>query len=118
MEYVLTGSKCKSCGKVFFPKKRVCTNCLSIDNMEAENLSKRGKLVSYTINHVGMPGFDPPYAFGYVELPEGIWIYSTLKVKGSFDKLRIGMDVELAEVEGQEDEFGKTHLKWTFAPLS
>jgi len=118
MEFVLTGSKCKSCGKIFFPKKRVCTNCLSIDNMESENLSKRGKLISYTINYVGTPGFDPPYAFGYIELPEGIWLYSELIVKGSFDELKLGMDVNLAEVETQKDKYGEAYLKWKFEPLS
>jgi benzoylsuccinyl-CoA thiolase BbsA subunit len=118
MEPVLTGRLCKTCGRVFFPKKRVCTNCLEIDNMVPKELSRVGKLISYTINYVGTPGFKTPYAFGYIELPEDIWIYSTLVTEEPSKELRIGMDVELVSVETQTDDFGRERFKWEFKPLA
>lgn len=118
MEPVLTGRICKTCGKIFFLKKRVCTNCLEIDNMEPKELSKVGKLISYTINYVGTPDFETPYAFGYIELPEGIWIYSTLVTEKPSKELKIGMNVQLVSVETQKDEFGRDHYKWEFKPLT
>jgi benzoylsuccinyl-CoA thiolase BbsA subunit len=85
--------------------------------MTGETLSNRGKLISYTINYVGTPGFETPYAFGYIELPEDIWIYSILLLNEPFEELRIGMDVQLAEVKTRKDEFGTEHLKWKFKPI-
>jgi hypothetical protein len=34
-----------------------------------------------------------------------------------FEELRIGMDVQLAEVKTRKDEFGTEHLKWKFKPI-
>ena len=39
---VLVGSKCKVCGKVFFPQKKVCTQCFRDDVLEIHPLAKRG----------------------------------------------------------------------------
>ena len=55
----LIGSRCKSCGDYFFPKRKTCCNpkCMSSD-LEEVPLSRRGKLWGYTINYYQPP---PPY---------------------------------------------------------
>ncbi|MHA1130681.1 MAG: zinc ribbon domain-containing protein [Candidatus Helarchaeota archaeon] len=74
-------SKCKKCGKIYFPVRHNCPDCL--DN-EIENipLSKRGKLYSYTITYMKplVKGVvKPPYANGILEFPERFKLFAILK---------------------------------------
>ena len=64
--------RCVDCIKPFFYPRMVCPNCLS-DNIEWFEVSGRGFLYSYMINHRPPPGFeeDAPYAIAIVQLEEG-----------------------------------------------
>ena len=74
----LVGGSCTICGKVFFPRFKVCPGCASREPMAEIRLSRRGKLYSYSVIHVNMPGFKTPYAVGYVDLPEGPRVFGHL----------------------------------------
>lgn len=77
----LLGSKCGSCGCVFFPQQSLCTECFQEGTLKEHPLSRRGKLYSFTIverESLAPPGFKVPYAYGYVELPEGVRILSKI----------------------------------------
>lgn len=95
----LIASKCKSCGKVYFPKRTRCPKCLEKGEMEEFLLSKTGRIYSYTISYLEsmVPGGPaPPFAYGIVELPEGVWLVSLFEDCEPFDKvLRVGLDVEM-----------------------
>ena len=67
----LFGSRCKACGQLSFPPRKVCSRCFS-EEMENIPLSRNGKLYSYTIIEYPAPGLAGPYAIGYVDLPEGL----------------------------------------------
>ena len=111
----LLGNKCKSCGKTFFPKVALCPDCLKDDSLEERKLNPRGKLYTYTVVRVPSPGFKVPYVFGYVDLPEGVRVCSQISTT-EFDKLKVGMDVEL--VIGQvREEGGKPIIGYLFRPL-
>ena len=64
--------RCIDCSKPFFYPRMVCPLCLS-QNIEWFEVSGRGSLYSYMINHRPAPGFedDAPYAIAIVELEEG-----------------------------------------------
>ena len=47
--------------------------------MERLDLSLNGKLYSFTIVHMPSEHFQPPYAIGWIELPEGIRIFSQIR---------------------------------------
>ncbi|MEM3562398.1 MAG: Zn-ribbon domain-containing OB-fold protein [Candidatus Jordarchaeaceae archaeon] len=114
---ILVGSKCKSCGQIYFPRKRVCPNCMTIDEMEEVELSRRGKIYSYTIAYVG-PLEYAPYAFGFVELPEGISIFTHFTDCEPFEeKLKIDMEVELSSGKITTDEDGTEVIGWKFRPV-
>ena len=66
---VLLANKCTSCGRIFFPKAEVCLACHH-EELEELVLSRRGKLYAYTIGHMPSSHFMPPYAVGYVDMPE------------------------------------------------
>ena len=68
----LTGSKCQSCGHVMVPPRPVCRQCQS-PNVEIVPVNGRGKLLTWTIIHVGPPSYENqvPYTVGIVELENG-----------------------------------------------
>ena len=91
----LIGSKCRNCGRAYFPGEVVCNACFQED-MEETLLSNIGKLYSFTIvRQKPMAYAGPvPYAMGLVSLPEGVTIMSLL-TGCEFEKLELDMDVEL-----------------------
>jgi len=110
----LLGNKCKSCGQLFFPKVRFCFYCLN-KSMEEVILSRRGKLYSYTIAHMPSTHFQPPYAVGFVDLPEGVRVFAPLKMTG--DKaFKIGMDMEVV-IEELWREDDKQVIGYKFKPV-
>ena len=110
----LLASKCKSCGQVFFPKPNVCFSCFG-DDMEELALSRRGKLYTYTIGRMPSMHFEPPYAIGYINMPEGVRVFAPLKMLK--DKpFSVGMDMEVViETLWQEDD--KEVIGYRFRPV-
>ena len=93
---ILLGNKCKSCGKIYFPKAALCPECLKENGLEELKLSPRGKLYTYTVVRVPSPGFKVPYAFGYIDLPEGVRVCSQISAAEPLEgNLQLGMDMEL-----------------------
>ena len=112
-KWTLVGGKCKQCGQIFFPPREWCLNCSSRD-LERANLGRKGKLYSFTIVHMPSEHFEPPYAVGWIELPEGIRIFSQIR-RWQEHPLEIGMDMELA-IEKLWDEEEKEIIGYTFRP--
>jgi uncharacterized OB-fold protein len=110
---VLIGSRCKRCGKVFFPRRSVCGECYGKD-LEEIPLSTRGKLYTYTIAYVG-PRSEVPYAFGYIELPEGVKVFALL-TEADPGKLKVDMDVELTTKIIKSSIDGREVLVYAFKP--
>ena len=115
----LVGSRCVSCGELFFPKKdmALCGHCQSRE-MEPVRLSRNGKVYSYTIVTQRPPVYykgEVPYALGFVELPEGIRI-ETLFTGCDPDSLHVGMDVEMTIERLHEDEDGNEVMAYKFRP--
>ena len=99
----LLANKCKACGRVYFPKACFCFECFGKD-MEEVALSRRGKLYSYTIGHMPTEHFEPPYALGLVDLPEGIRVFAPLTMTEN-TTFEIGMEMEVSIEElWQEDD--------------
>lgn len=75
----LLGGRCADCGHVHFPTRVVCPDCQSVRVVEAP-LSTRGKIYTFTIVQAAPPGYlgTTPYAFGVVELPEGLRVTTTI----------------------------------------
>lgn len=110
----LLGRRCRSCNRIFPPLTEMCYECLSSD-LDSVPLSRRGKLFSYTIVHAPTKNFQPPYAIGWIELPENIVI--TSPIKGWQEKpLQIGMDMALV-IEKLWDEDGDEVIGYKFQPV-
>ncbi len=87
------GTRCKGCGKKFFPPRADCYNCLS-DDMEWFEVSGTGKLVTYSKLQYAPVGFenDLPYSIAVLD-------YGDYKVFGRIsssipdDEIKIGMEM-------------------------
>jgi uncharacterized OB-fold protein len=109
----LVGVRCRRCQQVIFPKRDTCLNCLG-DDLEQIHLSQKGKLYSYTIVHMPSEHFDPPYAIGWIELQDGIKIFS--QIRGWQEHpLTIGMDMSL-HFENLWYEEDKEVIGYVFRP--
>ena len=110
----LIGNKCKSCGQIFFPSKASCLACFG-DDMEEVRLSRRGKLYTFTISHMPTVHLKPPFAIGYIELPEGIKVFAPL-VGWEEHPLKMNMEMELIIDKLWEDD-GKEVVGYKFKPV-
>ena len=92
---VLLGSRCPSCGEVFFPRRMVCAQCLH-EGTDDVDLSTQGRLWTWTYCHVPLFGKKdadvPGYGVGQVDLPEGPRIQAILM--GDAEEFEIGMELE------------------------
>ena len=92
----VNGTRCKTCGLVFFPPRSDCHQCLS-DNMEWFEVSGAGKLISYSKLEYAPIGFqdDVPYCIALLD-------YGDYKVFGRIDRdvpdedIKIGMEMKTA----------------------
>jgi uncharacterized OB-fold protein len=95
-------SKCQNCGKIYFPVRKNCPECLTKGKIENIPLSKRGKLYTYSVTHMKplVKGVvEPPYANGIIEFPEGFKLFAILRDVEPLDdatmQKRIGTEFEI-----------------------
>lgn len=91
----LTTTKCKTCGKLSWPPRIVCPDCLS-ETLEWVNLGAEGELYAFTEMRLGAPlGFleDVPFCIGIVKV--GGLLLSARIDDAKYDDLRIGDKVNL-----------------------
>jgi len=112
-KWALVGCRCRQCEIAIFPRRELCLNCLSQD-MENIYLSRKGKLYSFTIVHMPSEHFEPPYSIGWIDLPEGVRVFSPIRCLDE-KELEIGMDMEL-NVEKLWDEQEKEVTGYVFRP--
>lgn len=111
----LIGSRCKNCDHVSFPKKEVCPVCVTRDTLEEILLSRTGKIDTFSVLHVGAPGFPVPYVVGYVKMAEGPRVFAVIQEdKESGKPLEMGREVELILGKISDDEEGNEVMGFQF----
>ena len=118
----LLGSRCSSCGTVFFPKAEgFCKNpACSGEEFTELPLSRTGRVWSYTDAQYQppppyIPASDPyvPFALAAVELPEGLVVLGQLASGYGVDDVTVGSAVELVVETLYTDESGeRTIYRW------
>lgn len=113
----LLGSRCKNCGRVFFPRRLRCAACAGAD-LEQVNLSSKGRLFSFVVVEQ-KPKFalvEAPYVLGEVALPEGVHVYAVIRGCDPKD-LQEDLEVTLALEKVRVDENGNEVMAYVFRPL-
>ena len=114
----LIASKCDACGNVFFPKKKVCPECFD-GNLNEIPLSQKGKLHTYSQAAMGPADLEKPYVMGFIDLPEGIKLYSLIVDCEPWQEvLKIGMDMELVIGRIKTDQNGNDIKGYMFRPAT
>lgn len=70
--YRLEAGRCRGCGKVVYPARRVCPACRGRE-FDRTTLSRRGRIVTSTRVHVPPTDLlmEAPYTVAVIETPEG-----------------------------------------------
>jgi uncharacterized OB-fold protein len=116
--YNLYGRKCGNCGEVFFPPRDLCPKCRreSMGKMAIVQLSGKGKVVTHSTVHDGLPAFHMqlPYTVAIIELEEGARITGQI-VDCAPEEVRIGSEVEAVFRKlGEEGKCGIIHYGYKF----
>jgi len=111
---VLLGFRCRDCKVYCFGPAIFCQACTS-DALDSVELSKHGRLYSFTVVRVppsGWPG-PVPYILGQVELPEGPHLLAEV-VDCEASDLKIGMAMKFAlkSVKSAVSAEEKVVYKW------
>ena len=94
----IAATRCKKCGRLYFPPRADCANCLS-SSMEWIPLSGSGKLITYTTAYFAPAGFEAPYTLAVAELDEGVRVFTRIGKDVKKDKVKIGMNLRLVPVK-------------------
>jgi uncharacterized OB-fold protein len=103
MDQKFIGFKCKSCGRVMYPKHDRCLSCRGREFDEIE-LGKEATLITYTKLYAIPEGIEmPPLVLGIVEFPGGCRTLCQLTT----DEPKIGMKLnpvwgKLRKIGGKE----------------
>lgn len=113
----LKGWKCNQCSRLWFPRTKYCTNpeCWSED-LESVPLSRTGTIYTCIDIYIGAPGFETPYVWGYVDLPDGIRVPTTFA--GEVKSFEIGDEVEVIAAPIRKNNSGEDIISWKFKKVS
>jgi len=116
-EPYLIGSKCRKCGLISWPKRPVCPACVRDDTEEEIILSRKAKLIAFSLVGQQPEGFKLPipYIQGNVQLPEGPILYSV--IEGDAKDLTLGQEMEMFLDKIAEDDNGNDIICYKFRPV-
>ena len=92
----MEGTVCKDCNAKFFPPRADCAKCFS-KNMDWFEMSKKGKLETFTTAYYAPFGFegDPPYTMGVVDFGDGLKLFARMAKDLRPEDVKVGMDVTI-----------------------
>lgn len=101
---ILAGTKCKSCGTLYFPPRSDCSQCLS-SQMEWSEITGKGKLISYSTLIYAPTGFeaDLPYTIALVEFENKVKVFGRLSKEMKGEEIAIGMELKCGVVKLTND---------------
>ncbi len=110
---LLVGGRCNECGALVFPRVTVCSTCMS-ESFSDEPMPDRGNLYSWTAVHVGQPRMHKPIRLGYVDLENGVRVFSHLSANER--QLVIDQPVRLAVAQVGMEADGRPIETFVFVP--
>ena len=112
----LRGLRCRKCGTVQIPVKRICTWCQSKDDFDEVRLSdKKARLFSYSTDTLGAFNPDPPNVLAVVDFDDGGRLLTTMTDREA-DKIQAEMPVELT-LRKVSEHFQIKNYFWKCRPI-
>ena len=96
----VSGTRCRKCGKSFFPPRADCFNCFSAD-MEWFEITGTGQLISYSTLIYAPTGFeqDLPYTIGLVQFSKDLKLFGRLSQEIKGEKMKVGMKLKATPIK-------------------
>jgi uncharacterized OB-fold protein len=90
----VSGSKCKGCGKVYFPPQADCNNCFG-NEMEWFDVSGKGRLITYSKLEYAPVGFenDLPYRIALLDFGD-YKVFGRISDGVPEDEIKVGMSMK------------------------
>jgi uncharacterized OB-fold protein len=91
---VVAGTRCKKCGRLYFPPRADCLDCRKSE-VEWVPIQGKAKLVTFTQVYFGPPAFEQstPYLLGLAELDNGLRVFAP--ISHDLDPRELKTDIEL-----------------------
>jgi uncharacterized protein len=112
----LRGSKCGHCGALAFPPRAVCAACRRT-GQEPIPLGRTGRLYTFAVVRQAPKGFSTPYVIGYVDLDEGVRVFTRV-LTGPDQDLRLGMPMSLTTIALEGGTGAEPVLAYAFRPAA
>ena len=113
--FALVGQACDDCGRTLFPKTGVCPSCRSTQVSDSV-MPAEGLLYSWSVVHVAPKPWTTPYVIGYVDLPNGVRVFS--HIGGDPASLKPDMPVRVAPADIGVDLQGQPRPFFRFNPVN
>ena len=113
--YKLTGYRCLACGKIQYPRQRVCISCQSRDNFESVRLAdKQAQVFTYTVDFLNADP-DPPTVMTVIDFEGGGRAYLMMTDRNPAD-VKIEQPVEMT-FRRLYDAEGFANYYWKCRPI-
>jgi uncharacterized OB-fold protein len=91
---VVAGTRCKKCGRLYFPPRADCLDCRKSE-VEWVPIQGKAKLVTFTRVYFGPPAFEQstPYLLGLAEFDNGLRVFAP--ISHDLDPGELKTDLEL-----------------------
>jgi len=106
----LRATKCKDCGRYFFPPRADCSWCMS-KNVEWVEVEGQGTLDSFTKVYYGPTGFeeDVPYILALVDF-KNVKVFGRLSKSIDEANVKVGMALKFAPLKISEEKMSYEFL--------
>ncbi len=107
----LTTTKCKDCGKVHWPPRLICPECLS-GNLEWVDMPETGTIYSYTVAYGGLPPElvdKAPIVYGLIDFDNGVRMLSAV-IDSKPEEVKTGLEVEMVVGKVTPDYKGRERI--------
>lgn len=99
----IEGGRCGACGGLALGVRDICPFCHAEGRMGQERIGRRGTLYSATIVHQAPRGFSAPFRIGYVDVEEGVRVFSHIETGPGAAQIGDSVTLTLGPVKTGED---------------
>ena len=93
-------TRCRKCGKTYFPPRMDCGTCSSSE-MEWIEINDLGELLAFSTIMYGPTGFENevPYTIAVIRLPNGVQIFGRISRKVPLGEIKVGMKLKVSPIK-------------------
>jgi len=103
---VVAGTRCKNCGKLYFPPRVDCLDCRKSE-VEWVPIDGKAKLITFTEVYFAPPAFEQstPYILGLAEFDNGLRVFAPVSRDIDLEELKPDLELVLRPKQAGEGVF-------------